>query len=162
MRELGDRGDRQDRAGRPGHVRDRDQPRIRRDRGVEGGQRPGVVAVVAGVDDLELGDATIAQRVERPQSTTVFMSSRDDTPAAPPVQGERSGVHRIGGGVGQGDARDVRAEDRGDPGPRLAHPAEQLLEGRGWARPTSRSQVAISAMAAAVSAGSGPTDPVFR
>ena len=31
-----------------------------------------------------------------------------------------------------------------------------------WARPTSRSRTAISAMAAAVSAGSGPTDPVLR
>ena len=60
---------------RPQHVRDRDALGPRRDRGIERGERPVVVAVVAGIDERNLDAISVAQRVQRPDPDRVLMGA---------------------------------------------------------------------------------------
>ena len=105
VRELGDPGDRHDRPGRPQHVRDRDQPGPGRDRGIERGERPVVVAIVAGVDERDLDAVSVAQRVQRPDAAGVLVGGRHGASAGAPVGEQRRGVHRVGRRVGQARPR---------------------------------------------------------
>jgi hypothetical protein len=81
MRDRGDLADRQHRAGRPGHVRQRHEARAGRDRGVERGHRPRIVAIVAGLDQDEVGARSIAQGVQRPDASGVLMARGHDPTA---------------------------------------------------------------------------------
>ena len=99
------------------------------DRGIEGGERSRIVAVVPGIDDVDLGDAPIARRDERPEPAEMLVPARDQpSTLATGGRGQRPGVHRVCRRVGQGDGADVAAEDRRDAGPSLRHPAQEVLE----------------------------------
>ena len=102
-----DPGDRHDGTGRPQHVRDRDEAGVGRDGGFEGGQRPVVVAVVAGVDEGELDPEPVAQGVQRSDAAGVLVRGRDRATAGAPVGQQRRRVHPVGRRMGQADAADV-------------------------------------------------------
>ena len=96
--------------------------------GVERGERPVVVAIVAGIDERELDAVAVAQRVQRPDAAGVLVRGRHDAAARAPVGEERRGVHRVGRRMGQADGADVGPEDRRHAGPRLVHAGERLEE----------------------------------
>ena len=60
------------------------------------------------------------------------------------------------------DRVDVGGEDRGDRARASARRSRKSSKNSALARPVRSSQPSRSAIAAAVSAGSGPTEPVFR
>ena len=126
--DVGDGPDRHDGTGGPQDVRDRDEARVGGDRGVEGGDRPRVVTVVAGVDERDLHAGPVAQRVQRPDPARVLVGGRHRAATRAPVGEQRRGVHPVRRRVGQRDRPDVRTEDGGDPGARLAHAAHELGE----------------------------------
>ena len=83
MGDVGDGPDGHDGAGRPQDMRDRDEPGVGGDGGVEGGDGPGVVAVVARVDEREVDVVAVADRVERADPARVLVGV---VTARPPVR----------------------------------------------------------------------------
>ena len=71
--DVRDGPDRHDGTGRPQDVRDRDEPGLGGDGGVEGGDRPCVVAVVAGVDERDVHAEPVAERVQRTEPARVLV-----------------------------------------------------------------------------------------
>ena len=129
MGDLGDLGHGQDRAGRPGHVRQRDEAGARRDRGLERGDRPRIVAVIAGIEHLDRGRASVAERVQRADPARMLEAGRDGAVSRLPVDGQRGRVHAIRRGVGQRHGRNVGAHDRRHPGARLGHALHDVRDG---------------------------------
>ena len=82
-----------------------------------------VVAVVAGIDEVDLDAQPVAERDTaargRRRARARVVTTR---PPRAPVGQQRRGVHPVGRGVGQRDRVDVGAEHGGDAGPRLGHP----------------------------------------
>ena len=100
-----------------------DTSRVSRgDGGIEGGDRPLVVAVVARVDECDVDAEAVAERVERPEGAGVFVGGRHGPVARAPVG------HRVAAFMPSvvewfsATAADVRPEDRRDAGTRLGHP----------------------------------------
>ena len=84
--DLGDAGDRQDRAGRPQHVRDDHEPRLRSSIAAsKAARRPRVVAAVADVDEVDLDPEPGAQVVQRPDAARVLEARRHGPVAGSPV-----------------------------------------------------------------------------
>ena len=126
---------------------------------VEGGERPLVVAVVAGVDERELDAVPVAQRVRAARAPPACScAGRDGPVAGAPVEAQRR--RRSSPSVVEW----VRATAPTSVPRTAATPARAsairlrsvLERSRRGPRPTSRSQAAISAIAAAVSAGQRP------
>ena len=139
--QLGDPGDGQDRAGRPQDVRDRDEPGVGRDRRVEGGERPLVVAVVAGVDERD-ARRRIRSRSAYSGPSAAGMLVGASSPRARRRASRAAASRRSSRRSWRGSARPRRRRCRGPPrrrpAPRPCAPASRRSTSA-WARPTSRS-----------------------
>ena len=122
--DLRDGPDRHDGTGRPQHVRDRDEPGVGGDGRVEGGDRPGVVAVVTGVDDGEVDVEAVADRVQRTDAAGVLVGGRHRPAAGPPVRAAawRRSSRRSSNGSARPRRRPCRGPRRRPRGPRPSGP----------------------------------------
>ena len=158
-------GRRADRAGRPQHVRDRDQPGVGRDRGLERGD-----SVRSSSPSSPASTKTTSTPIRSrsamsgpmPAGVLVGASSRHGRRLASRAAASRRSSRRSWRGSGR-PRRRRSPSTAATPARASAIRCRKSARCRRGARARRRARGAsISAIAAAVSAGSGPTDPVFR
>ena len=124
--QLSDPGDREDGSRGPQHVRHGNQPGPRDDGSVQGRERPFIVRAVGDVRETNFHVETVAERVQRPDRSSVFLPGSNRHVPRSPIERPRCQVHAVGGRMREGDRPQRRPEHGRDPGPGLVHPIQQL------------------------------------